>query len=181
MKNSWKIICAGIIIAWVSYYIYSSIEAKSKYDRETKEADCYNWKLNENNDLNKVLAVKDYTIKHDFPDDLLNTLVLLGYTKDLDGYIKAVYTDKIRPYSFLNSWMNKKETIRMRFKEINIITSGNGGIIDIVKENNKIKIARFYPRPKVEIIMIQNSDGSVTEYTFIKTDGRNSASGAIKP
>jgi len=95
-------------------------------------------------------------------------LVSLGYPKDLDGYIKAVYLNKIKPYSFLNDWMNTKETIRIFLKGSLMMTSVNGEVIDIVKENNKIKIARFYPSKKVEKIMVQNPDGTITEYTIIK-------------
>lgn len=169
MKNIWKIICVAVIIGWLANCIYSSIQAKNKYDKRLEEIGSFNWKLNENNDLSKVMnsAAKNYSLKNDFIPALLDILATLGYTKDLDGYIKAVYVDKIKPYSFLNSWMNTKETIRMTLKETYMI-SDNGEVIDIVKENNKIIIARFYQSKKVEKIMVQNQNGTITEYTIIR-------------
>jgi len=133
MKNIWKIICVAVIIGGLADYIYSSIQAKREYDKEREYVDCYNWKLNENNDLNKVMnsAVKNYNLKNDFTPALFDILTTLDYPKDLDGYIKAVYLDKIKPYSFLNDWMNAKEKTRMMLKET-YMTSVNGDVIDIL-------------------------------------------------
>ncbi|MFA6477720.1 MAG: hypothetical protein WCV67_05355 [Victivallaceae bacterium] len=170
MKKRWKIICVAVIIGGLANYIYSSIQAKNKYDKRLEEIGSFNWKLNENNDLNKVMnsVVKNYSLKNGFIPALFDILVTLGYTKDLDGYIKAIYLDKIKPYSFLNNWMNNKETIRMILRQQWITAYGNDNVIDIVKEDNKIKIARFHLSKKVEKIMVQNPDGTITEYTIIK-------------
>jgi len=76
-------------------------------------------------------AVKNYNLKNDFTPALFDILTTLDYPKDLDGYIKAVYLDKIKPYSFLNDWMNAKEKTRMMLKET-YMTSVNGDVIDIL-------------------------------------------------